>query len=334
MALGNPSAYRRLATLAAGELGTAHPAIIAAILAQWTCEQPRNTWPPVHNNPGFVTVGALKSNGIAAAYATTRPGIHFLAQFPTPDAGATAYGRYVHVSPRYAKARAAIKAGDGAEYLRAITRAGYGTGTNCSLSAYKALGGSVAPSSGGGGTGASAEGTATGGGAGAKPAPVLGLVVSVSTGRPASATPCPEGRTQTTLAPGPVGDNATVIPIPVDLIGEAGRCTQCPPGWSFAVADPGPLRSLFPALAGAWVDPKALPPGTPNACAAPGVKAGDSFDAQAGLNYYGDAAAGLVGALGAVLGPALITAAELGGIIGLGLIGVYFLFRQGGERGG
>jgi len=143
--LGKDSRYRALATAAASILGSSSSSIIAAILAQWTCEQPGGPpWPPVHNNPGFVTIGALRSNGIPlGAYATTSPGVHFLAVFSSPSEGATAYAELLRRGKRWAPARAAIAQGDGAGFLKAVTSAGYGTRYSCAISAFKRLGGSV-----------------------------------------------------------------------------------------------------------------------------------------------------------------------------------------------
>jgi len=142
VALGNLSAYTTLARRAASRLGTSSNNIVRAILAQWTCEQP-GAWPPVHNNPGFVTVGALSSVGISAAYATSSPGAGFLAQFGSPEAGADAYAGLLSRGARYAAVRTAARVGDGEGFLRAVTSAGYGTRLSCCLSAYKALGGAV-----------------------------------------------------------------------------------------------------------------------------------------------------------------------------------------------
>jgi hypothetical protein len=143
--LGRDPRYRALATSAASMLGSSSPSIIAAILGQWQCEQPSGPpWPPVHNNPGFVTIGALRSNGIPLGrFATTSPGVGFLAQFSSPSEGATAYAQLLIRGARWAPARAAIARGDGAGFLQAVTSAGYGTRYSCAIGAFKALGGSV-----------------------------------------------------------------------------------------------------------------------------------------------------------------------------------------------
>jgi len=144
--LGQDPNYRALASAAAAELGSSSPSIVAAILGQWQCEQ-RGPWPPTHNNPGFVTVSALRSvNVTSGTPARTSPGINFLAAFGSPAEGASAYAQLLARGRRYAGVRAAVAAGDGAAYLQAVTSAGYGTRYSCAIGAYKALGGKVAPS--------------------------------------------------------------------------------------------------------------------------------------------------------------------------------------------
>ncbi len=144
--LGSDPRYRPLAATAASILGSSSPSIVNAILGQWQCEQPGGPpWPPVHNNPGFVTIGAIRSVGITAgAYATTSPGVGFLAQFGSPAEGASAYAQLLARGARYKDARAAIAAGDGAKFLEKVTAAGYGTRYSCAINAYRALGGAAA----------------------------------------------------------------------------------------------------------------------------------------------------------------------------------------------
>lgn len=150
MSVGTDPRYRNLAAIAASEIGApATSNVLTAIAAQWQCEQPTNAWPPVHNNPGFVTSGAMHSVGEAAAAATSSPGVGFLAQYGSPEAGATAYGRLIRKGQRYQAARKLLLADDGAGYLAGVTRAGYGTGTTCSLNAYRNNGGTGAGSSSG-----------------------------------------------------------------------------------------------------------------------------------------------------------------------------------------
>jgi len=141
MALGNPQAYRALAVDAAARLGSTAPSMVAAVLAHWTCEQPGGTWPPVHNNPGFVTAPAMRSHGLTTGWtvATRPPGVGLLCVFPTPQAGAIAYARFLLTGKRYATAVARARAGDGHGFLEAVTRAGYGSQTACVLSAYARL---------------------------------------------------------------------------------------------------------------------------------------------------------------------------------------------------
>ena len=151
--------WSALADLAMDELGADAGDIRVAILAQWTCEQ-RGAWPPVHNNPGFVTAGAMTSVGYQAAAATSSPGAGFLAAFTTPEQGAHAYGYLIAHGRRYAATRAAAAAGNGARYLREITAAHYGTRWSCCYGAYVRMGGRYRIS-------ATGTVTDTGGGSGA-----------------------------------------------------------------------------------------------------------------------------------------------------------------------
>ncbi len=139
MSVASDPRYQALAAAAAASLGASSPDIARAIAAQWQCEQPADAWPPVHNNPGFVTVGALKSVGITAAPARTAPGSGFLAEFDSPSAGAAAYAELLNRGRRYAPARAAAARGDGLGFLAAVTTAGYGTRYGCASSVYRRL---------------------------------------------------------------------------------------------------------------------------------------------------------------------------------------------------
>jgi hypothetical protein len=142
VAVGTDPRYRTLATLAAGEIGApATHDVLVAITAQWQCEQPASAWPPVHNNPGFVTSGAMHSVGEPASSATTAPGKGFLAQYATPEDGSRAYGRLIAKGSRYQTAQTLLTRGDGPGFLKAITAAGYGTRYSCCIAAYKANGG-------------------------------------------------------------------------------------------------------------------------------------------------------------------------------------------------
>jgi hypothetical protein len=115
-----------------------------AILAQWQCEQPSNAWPPVLNNPGFVTLGALHSWGLDLGAVCGKQYPSFcLARFPSPEAGADAYAGGVLRGSRYAGALAAARAGNGLRFLNLITSAGWGTRYSCARVAFAGLGGKV-----------------------------------------------------------------------------------------------------------------------------------------------------------------------------------------------
>lgn len=144
MSVASDPRYQALAAQAAASLGAGSPEIARAIAAQWQCEQPANAWPPVHNNPGFVTVAALKSVGVDATPAARAPGSGFLAAFDNPESGAAAYAALLARGRRYAPARAAAARGDGLGFLAAVTAAGYGTRYGCASSVYRRLGTSAA----------------------------------------------------------------------------------------------------------------------------------------------------------------------------------------------
>lgn len=139
MPVASDPRYQALAASAAASLGASSPDVARAIAAQWQCEQPANAWPPVHNNPGFVTAAALRSVGIDARPASKAPGSGFLAAFDSPEEGAAAYAGLLARGARYAPARAAAARGDGLGFLAAVTSAGYGTGYGCASSVYRSL---------------------------------------------------------------------------------------------------------------------------------------------------------------------------------------------------
>ena len=245
------------------------------------------------------------------------------ATYSSDLAGMDAAGYLILHSSWASGIRAAIKSGDCHNQAKAIVQSPWAGGHYNHGNGWP--GGNPL------GSGSSSSGSSSGSGGsssspGTTPPPTStgqGTVTSVSTGLPAAAC----AGTVTILAPGPLGGSQTVIPIPADLIGEAGRCTQCPPGWSFAVVDPGPLRSL-PILGGSWVNPSQLPPGAPNACVAPGVNAGDHFDLNQAGAVAGSAFAGLRGALLGALAPLLVNGAILILVLALGYSGLRDLLAQ------
>jgi len=300
--LGRDPRYRALATSAASILGSSNPSIIAAILAQWTCEQPSGPpWPPVHNNPGFVTIGALRSNGIAlGVYATRKPGIHFLASFRSPSEGATAYAELLRRGKRWAPARAEIARGRGDRFLNAVTSAGYGTRYTCAIAAYKRLGGSVA----GGGSLPPGETTT---GTSSQTGTVLALVA-------ATVAAC----TQVTMVT-PKMAETKAFPIPRSLIGRP--CVDCAPGYTPAIVATNPLSWIS-----GWTNPADVP-GYANACVVAGTKVGDSPFLEGLPGVAGEVVDETVGAavraLGDALGEAAFTVIVLGGIVALLLLGIW-----------
>jgi hypothetical protein len=130
--------YRALATYAAGILGTKDGDIIAAILAQWTCEHGNaDAYPPSRNNPGNLSRGAASGLGIpfTVTYPNPQPS-NPIVTYQVPRDGARAYSTLINTGSRYAAVRAAVKAGNGKAYIVAIGKSGYGTPTGCMLSAY------------------------------------------------------------------------------------------------------------------------------------------------------------------------------------------------------
>ncbi len=138
MSLWNDPKYRALAAVAAGIMGSKDGDIIAAILAQWTCEKGNaDAYPPSRNNPGNLARGAASGLGYPfhVDYPNPQPG-NPIVTFATPGDGARAYGKLIHVGSRYAGVRAAVAAGNGHAYIVAMGKSGYGTSTGCMLSAY------------------------------------------------------------------------------------------------------------------------------------------------------------------------------------------------------
>lgn len=138
MSLYNDPRYIALAAEAALVLGTKDRDIIAAILAQWTCEKGNSDeYPPVRNNPGNLARGAAQGLGFSFTiqYPNPQPG-NPIVTFWSPAGGAGAYARLIASGSRYAGVRKAVKAGDGHAFIVAMGKSGYGTGTACMLSAY------------------------------------------------------------------------------------------------------------------------------------------------------------------------------------------------------
>lgn len=133
-------AWQALAREAARTLGAEHTDTVAAILAQWQCEQPEPApWPPIHDNPGNLTrhIGGL--DGEPHRLATTAPGVGLLYVYASPDIGALAYAHYLLNSSRYRLAVAKARAGDGPGFLAAVCDAGYGTRLGCCTAVYRRI---------------------------------------------------------------------------------------------------------------------------------------------------------------------------------------------------
>jgi hypothetical protein len=143
MSLHNDPKWVALATLAAKTMGTSDPDIIAAILAQWSCEQgASHPYPPNRNNPGNLARGAAQGLGIpffVAPGPNPQPGNPIVSYY-TPNDGARAYATLIRnggqVGERYAGVMSAVRAGNGHDYIIEMGQSGYGTGTACMLSAY------------------------------------------------------------------------------------------------------------------------------------------------------------------------------------------------------
>lgn len=299
MTVSTDPRYRTLAALAMQELGVGGNQIQLAIVSQWQCEQPANAWPPVHNNPGYVTVGAMRSVGEPATPATSSPGPGFLAQYATPEDGARAYGRLIARGARYAATRAQAQANHGLGYLNQITTAKYGTRYSCCRPVFLKLIG--AP-------GAGVTGVAT-----PPPAakPPTGIVLAVYDVVPAATC------TQVTILVPGNSTETRIIPVPRESI--ADPCTVCPTGWNKAVVTVGPIQALQ-----GFVPPEQLPPGTGNACVAGDVKVGDNPGFDQGAGAIGATFAGL----GAAIFEGLAPLAWLVGFLVLILLGLYIALKD------
>ncbi len=293
MAVGTDPRYRSLAALAAAEIGApASDDVLRAITAQWQCEQPADAWPPVHDNPGYVTAGAMHSVGEPASSATSQPGVGFLAQYASPEDGARAYGRLIGRASRYQAAQTALQAGDGATFLHAVTTAGYGTRYSCAITAYRSNGGAVAAAPGGSGSG--------------------GIVLAVFGARLAGTC-----ATVTILEPANPTESK-IIPIPRASIMDP--CTVCPTGWAEAVVTVGPIQFLQ-----GFVPPSDLPPNTRNACVAGDVKVGDHPGVDQAAGAAGDALTGAASAILAGLVGALSPLLFLGLFLAMILLGLFVI---------
>lgn len=313
--LGRDPRYRALATAAASILGSSSSSIIAAVLAQWQCEQPGGPpWPPVHNNPGFVTVGAIRSVGLTiGSYARTSPGVNFLATFATPSEGATAYAQLLARGARYAPSRAAIARGDGAGFLRAVTSAGYGTRYSCAISAYKALGGSVTA----GGSLPTAETVVVDAPPVGTTRQLIGTVTKIIAGRSVSTCSRPPVPTPTGSGPFGVGTwDGVVYPIPPDRLSDP---CACPTGYNRAVYEP----QLFGLFGTNYVPIPQLPAGGANACLRADQREGSLFG-----NRINDVATGTFDAIAGAIADAAFTVVVLGGIVILLLLGSWITVRE------
>lgn len=126
--------YVALAHRAAHAIGAPSDSVVKAILALWACEQPNPApWPPIHDNVGNLTrlIGSL--GGPPPPVARTAPGVGLLYVYPTPEAGADAFARYLLTSARYRTAIAAARAGDGRTFIIRVCANGYGTRLSCVL---------------------------------------------------------------------------------------------------------------------------------------------------------------------------------------------------------
>ncbi len=137
MSLRNDPRWVALAKAAAKVMGSSDPDIIAAILAQWTCEHGNDPYPPVRNNPGNLARGAAQGLGypFSVQYPNPQPG-NPIVTFDTPMHGAQAYGKLIATGSRYAAVRVAVAAGNGHAYVIAMGQSGYGTSIICMVNAY------------------------------------------------------------------------------------------------------------------------------------------------------------------------------------------------------
>lgn len=123
-----------LAHSAAQALGANTPPIVAAILAQWSCEDGTSApWPPALNNPGNLTSNIGGLDGEPHSVGRYIGGGDYLYRYQTPLAGALAYANYLLHSSRYRTAITAARAGDAKGFLTAVCNGGYGTRLTCCL---------------------------------------------------------------------------------------------------------------------------------------------------------------------------------------------------------
>ena len=138
MTLWSDPKYKALAKLAAQQMGSTDGDIIAAILAQWTCEKGNaDAYPPSRNNPGNLARGAAQGLGYPfhIDYPNPQPS-NPIVTFDTPQNGSRAYGKLIATGSRYRGVMLAVHKGDGYAYIKAMGASGYGTSTACMLSAY------------------------------------------------------------------------------------------------------------------------------------------------------------------------------------------------------
>jgi hypothetical protein len=127
--------YQSLARMAAHMMNADHDSIVAAILAQWTCEQPSPApWGPIFNNPGNLTSHIGNLDGQSHSVGRYIGGGAYLYRYASPQSGALAYSHYLTASLRYRSAIRAAQAGDARTFLTDVCNAGYGTRLACCLS--------------------------------------------------------------------------------------------------------------------------------------------------------------------------------------------------------
>ena len=135
MATWTDARWTGLARAAAQHIGADHPATVAAILAQWSCEDGTSApWPPALNNPGNLTSNIGSLDGEPHTVGRYIGGGDYLYRYATPAVGATAYANYLLRSSRYRAAITAARAGDAKGFLTAVCNGGYGTRLTCCLS--------------------------------------------------------------------------------------------------------------------------------------------------------------------------------------------------------
>lgn len=140
--LWQEAGYVTMARRAAAMLDAPNASTVNGILAQWSCEQPNPApWPPIHNNPGNLTRHIGNLGGPIPGVAKTEPGVGLLYVYPTPEAGAEAYARYLLNSSRYHAALAEARGGNGLAFAVAVAEAGYGTNAGCIRSVFSEIGG-------------------------------------------------------------------------------------------------------------------------------------------------------------------------------------------------